>query len=128
MQYSVNKGLKVFGEAGAEAVVKELQQLHNRGVMTLKAAHELTQQECWNALQYLMFLKQKRCGKIKGRGCADGQKQHKWLGKEDTSLPTIMTESVMLSCMIDMKEGCHVAMADIPGAFMQMNLEEKVHI
>jgi hypothetical protein len=36
-QYSVKKGLKVFGKAGADAVVKELQQLHDRGVMMPKA-------------------------------------------------------------------------------------------
>jgi hypothetical protein len=71
----VNKGLKVFGEAGANAVVKELKQLHDRGVITPKAAGELSREERRNALQYLMFLKQKQCGKIKGRGCADGRKQ-----------------------------------------------------
>ena len=113
---------------GADAVVKELQQLHDRGVMKQTAANNLTEQEHQNALQYLMFLKQKRCGQIKGRGCADGRKQRSWLGKEDTSLPTVMTESVMLSCMIDAKERRDVATADIPGAFMQTNLEEKVHI
>jgi hypothetical protein len=32
-QYSVKKGLKVFGEAGVEAVLQELQQLHDRKVI-----------------------------------------------------------------------------------------------
>ena len=127
-QYSVNKGLKVFGKVGADAMVKELQQLHDRGVMKMMAANNLTEQEHRNALQYLMFLKQKQCGQIKGRGCANGRKQHSWLGNKDTSSPTVMTESVMLSCMINVKERQDVATADIPGAFMQTDLEEKVHI
>ena len=58
-QYSINKGLKVFGKVGADAVVKELQQLHDRVVMKPMAANGLTDKEHQNALQYLMFLKQK---------------------------------------------------------------------
>mgnify|MGYP006313076593 FL=1 len=74
-QYSIKKGLELFGEAGAEAVIKELQQLHDRGVMVPKESSSLSSDEKRNALQYLMFLKQKRCRKIKGRGCVDGCKQ-----------------------------------------------------
>jgi len=50
------------------------------------------------------------------------------MNKDETSSPTVMTESVMLSCIIDAKEGQDVATADIPGAFMQADLEETVHI
>ena len=57
-----------------------------------------------SALQCLMFLKQKRSGQIKGRGCADGQKQREHLGKEDTTSPTVTTEGLLLSCMIDANE------------------------
>ena len=127
-QYSVKRGLKEFGEAGADAVVKELQQLHDRGVMTPKMASELSGEEKRGALQYLMFLKKKRDGVIKGRGCADGRKQREHLGKEDTTSPTVTTEGLMLSCMIDAKERRDVATADIPGAFMQTDLNEKVHM
>jgi hypothetical protein len=118
----------VFGKAGADAVVKELQQLHDGGVMTPKAKDELSREERRRALQYLMFLKQEQCGKIKGRGCADGRKQHEHLGKEDTASPTVTTEGLMLSCMIDAKERRDVATANIPGAFMQTDLNDTVHM
>lgn len=72
-QMSAKAGLKRFGEAGAQAVMKELEQLLYRKVMHGRKSHELTQAEKRGALQYLMFLIQKRCGKIKGRGCADGR-------------------------------------------------------
>ena len=75
-----------------------------------------------------MFLKQKRCGKIKGRGCADGRKQRKHVSIEEISLPTVAIESVMLSCMIDAKEWRDVATADIPGAFMQTDMEDTIHM
>ena len=67
-----------------------------------------------------MFLKLKSDGvTIKGRLCADGRKHWDWLYKEDTLSPTVSTEGLMLSCMIDAMEGREVATADIPGAFLQ---------
>ncbi|CAB9512358.1 hypothetical protein SEMRO_532_G161430.1 [Seminavis robusta] len=60
-QYSVNKGLKVFGEPGAEAVIKEMKQLHDREVGQPVKAALLTPEEKRKSLEYLMFLKKKRC-------------------------------------------------------------------
>jgi hypothetical protein len=54
--------------------------------------------------------------------------QQKFLNKEDTTSPTIMTELVMLSCMIDAKEGQSIATADIPSAFMQTNIDKTIQI
>jgi hypothetical protein len=65
---------------------------------------------------------------IKGRGCADGRKQQEYLTKEETSSLTVAIESVMISCTIDAHEGRDVATADIPGAFMQTNMEGTVHV
>ena len=127
-QYSVKKGLKVFGEAGAEAVVKEMKQLDQLNVIEPKAASMLTRAEKKASLEYLMFLKQKRCGRIKGRGCADGRKQRLYKTKEETSSPTVCTESLFLSCVIDAKESREVATCDIPGAFMQADMDEHIHV
>lgn len=75
-----------------------------------------------------MFLKQKRCGKIKGRGCADGRKQRLDEERKDAAAPTVALESLILSCIIDAKERRFVATADIPNAFMQANMDELVHV
>ena len=98
-QHSVRKGLKIFGEAGVIAVTKELVQLHERGVVEPKFIQDLDGDQKQAALQYLMFLKQKRNGIIKGRGCADGRKQRAHTSKEAASSPTVAIESVMLSCV-----------------------------
>eukprot|EP00957_Ditylum_brightwellii_P001556 121820-Ditylum_brightwellii.AAC.1 len=127
-QYHVSKGLKVFGQKGADAVLKELKQLHDRVVMDPKNPDEMTKDEKKAALQYLMFLKRKRCGKIKGRGCADGRKQRAYKKKEDVSAPTVAVESLMLSCIIDAMEERAVATCDIPGAFMQADMDELIHM
>jgi hypothetical protein len=127
-QHSLKKGLKAFGAAGTTAVLKELKQLHDRKVLAPTHARGMTPAEKKKALQYLMFLKKKRNGTIKGRGCADGRKQRAYTTKEDASAPTVAIESVLLSCVIDAEEGRDVATLDIPGAFMQADMDELVHM
>jgi hypothetical protein len=125
-QMTAKKGLEKFGSKGADAIVAEMQQIHYRRVIKPRLAHTLTRDEKRQALRYLMFLKQKRCGRIKARGCADGRKQRLWKTKEETSAPTVRTESVFLSAMIDAKEGRTVITLDVPGAFMQADIDELV--
>ena len=74
-QMSLKRGLKVLGAEGVTAVKAEMLQLHERKVMTPKPVKELTREQKKEALEYLMFLKRKRCGRVKGRGCEDGRKQ-----------------------------------------------------
>ena len=114
-QYTLSKGLQVFGPLGKEAVFHEMQQLHQRKVCEPHKATDLSAEQHKASLSYLMFLKQKRSGQIKGRGCADGRKQRIHTGKEEKTSPTVATESVMLTSTIDAKEGRDMATVDIPG-------------
>ena len=127
-QMSLKKGLKLFGKAGADAVVEEMKQLDYRNVIKPAVASELTREEKKRSLRYLMYLKQKRCGRIKGRGCADGRKQRLYKSKEETSSPTVSSEALFLTCVIDAKEKRKVMTIDIPGAFMQSDIDELIHI
>ena len=63
----------MFGDDGKVAVEAEMQQLHSMG--SLEPKNGLIRDERRGALTYLMYLKEKTNGKIKGRGCADGRKQ-----------------------------------------------------
>ena len=99
-QHNIKKDIKLFGDAGVNAVLKELQQLHDRKVLEPKDATKLSGDDKRAALQYLMFLKQKRNGTIKGRGCADGRKQRPYTAKEDASSPTVAIESVIASIAV----------------------------
>jgi Reverse transcriptase (RNA-dependent DNA polymerase)/Zinc knuckle len=127
-QYNVKQGLKRFGNAGRDAVMKELQQLHIRDVIEPVLGSSLSVTEKHAALPYLMFLKEKRNGVIKGRGCADGRKQRLHIDKGEASSPTVSIEAVMLSCVIDAHENRDVATVDIPGAFMHADMEDLVHM
>jgi hypothetical protein len=75
-----------------------------------------------------MFLKWKHRGKIKGHGCADGRKQSAYITCEDAASPTVATESVFLTAIINALEGHDVAVVDVPGAFMQADMDELVHV
>ena len=67
--------MNLLGERGEGAIEKELQQIHDMEGFQPKHWHELTKEERVNALKYLMYLKEKRDGLVKGRGCADGRSQ-----------------------------------------------------
>ena len=127
-QMSAKAGIKQFGDKGTEAIMKEMEQLLHRKVMEGRKANTLTKQQKKAALKCLMFLKEKRCGKIKGRGCADGRKQRPRKTKEETSAPTIMTEALFLTCIIDAMEDRCVVTCGIPGAFVQVDMDELVHL
>lgn len=129
-QYGVRKGLKLFGERGDAAVEAEMKQLDAREVMAPISGPALTDAYRQAALRYLMFLKQKRDGSIKGRGCADGREQRKIIPKIEASSPTISTEAVFLIACVAAKEKRDVASIDVPGAFLHVELRngERVHV
>lgn len=131
-QYNLKAGLKKFGKAGEAAVLSELEQLHKTKSISPKDPSNMTEVERKKALRYLMFLKQKRCGKVKGRGCADGSTQRPFVPKEDASSPTVAIESVLLTSVIDAMERRYVATVDIPGAFLHADMDrynnETVHM
>ena len=66
-QMSAKWGLQLFGEAGAKAVMKELEQLVYRKVMEGRKSHDLTKEHKSAALQYLMFLNEKDVGRSRGK-------------------------------------------------------------
>ena len=74
-------------------------------------------------LESHIFLKEKRDGEIKVRYAAGGNKQRDYISKEDASSPTVATEAVLLSCIIDSEEERDVAVMDTPNAFIQTRVE-----
>jgi hypothetical protein len=73
-----------------------------------------------------MFIKEKRDGLLEACGRANGRSQRECVSKDETSSPTVATEALLLSCVIDAAEGRDVATCDIPGAFMQSDMKDKV--
>ena len=111
-----------------DAIVKELKQLHDRKVIKPVDVRNMTSEERKKALAYLMFIKEKRDGSVKARGCADGRKQREHIKKEESSSPTVAIESVFIQCVMNAKEGRDVATVDVPNTFMQADNDELVHM
>ena len=106
--------------------MKELQQLNSNKVFIPKLFHDLTHEQRKKALRAITVIKEKRCGKLKGRTCADGRKQREEIDPKDATSPTVSTEALLLSCAIDASENRHVATADIEGAFLKANMDNFV--
>jgi hypothetical protein len=118
-QLSLNADLKEWGEEAFMAAQSEMKKLHFRNTFKPKHWRELSQVQRQTVLESHMFLKQKRDGNIKGITVAGGNNQRDYISKEDASLPTVATESVLLSCIIDAEEEWVVTVVDIPNAFVQ---------
>jgi hypothetical protein len=59
--------------------------------------------------------------------CAKGRKQKDgtW-SKQEITLPTVATESVFITDVIDAHEGRNIACFDIPGVFLRADVNEEI--
>jgi hypothetical protein len=73
--YSLNAGLKKFGEKGWDAALGDMKQLHDRRVLKPIDASKLSALDKRRALESLIFLVEKKDNKNKGRTCANGNTQ-----------------------------------------------------
>jgi len=94
----------------------------NRNNLTLGRYQEnlflgVSNEEKRRALEAVKLIKKKRRGKIKGRTCADGSKQKRFLKHgESISSPTVSLEAIVGTLLIDAHENRDVAIFDVPGA------------
>ena len=50
------------------------------------------------------------------------------MDKDEAASPTVLLESVLLTCVIDAKENREVAVVDIPNAFVQTDMDREQRI
>jgi hypothetical protein len=124
VHYSMGAGIKMFKERGEAGVTKELTQMHNMDVFRPVARDSLTKEERTKAISSLMFLKEKRDQSVKARMCADGRKQRGDWTKQETTSPTISSEAVFITAVIDAHKEHDVACFDIPGAFLHADSDK----
>jgi hypothetical protein len=124
MQMSAKAGIKKHGQVAIDALFKEFAQLHDLGVFLPQQVAKLTIAQKRGALRAISVIKEKRCGKIKGRTCADGRTQRDLYTKDKTSSPTVSNDALMMSLLIDAKERRDVATADVVGAYLHADLKD----
>ena len=76
-------------------------------------------------LDLYMFLKKKWDGKIKVKTVFGGNKNRKYIPREDSISPTIITEYVILTSIIYAEKNRDVSVIDIPNAFIKTSVEDK---
>jgi len=127
-QMSAQKGFKLYGEKAVAVMFKELKQL-DIGVMEGKPAvgpinpDLLSNEEKSMALEAVNLIKLKRDGNLKGRTCANGKKQRRFVKDgEIVSSPTVSLESIIVTLLVDAYEGRNVCIADVSGAYLHAEM------
>jgi hypothetical protein len=89
--YSLNKGLKKFGDCGKEMAQKEMKELHDHVIFKPILIAYMTPLERKRAMESLIFLTEKRDGTIKARTLANGNTQCEYISREEATSPTTST-------------------------------------
>jgi hypothetical protein len=125
-QMTATAGIKKHGQRAVDALLKEFCQLDDKSVFAAVDANSLSPAQKAAALRAINLIKEKRDGELKGRSCADGSAQRALYTKEQSASPTVSTDALMLSLMVDAKERREVATADVVGAYLLADMDEYV--
>jgi hypothetical protein len=109
-QLSMNAGLKAWSNPATIAVKEEMKQLHTRDTFRHRHWKSLTPEE-----------KEQRTV----TGC---NKQHGYIDKSNASSPTVSTQTLLLTCVVEAHKGRDVMTVDIPNAFIQTCVQDPQHI
>ena len=75
-------------------------------------------------MESLIFLTEKKDGRIKAQTCANGSTQREYTDQDEAASPTAMTESHLITAVLDAKQGRDIMTADILNAFVQTDIED----
>ena len=129
-KFSLNKGLKLSGDKANVSVQKELSQIHAMDTYEPIMKSLLKIEDRRNSLASLMFITEERNGDIKARKVVDGSKQRMYdrYNKSDGLLPTVSTDSIFLTGVVDAREKRTKAILDIANVFLHTENNEKILI
>ena len=127
-QMSANAGIRKHGKAAETALMKEFTQLENLSVYQMIDPRTLTREQRNAALRAHNLVKEKRNGTLKGRTVADGRKQRNLYDKSETASPTVSTDALLLTVIVDAHESRDVGTADIAGAYLKADMDDFVVI
>ena len=105
-QYNLKNGQQLSGDRADDAIMKELDQVDELETFAPEMAKDLSAEDKRKALESLVLISEKRTGEIKGRIVVNGSKQRTYDGyeKTDGSSPTVTTDIIFLTGLIEAKE------------------------
>ena len=102
-----------------------MKHLHERIVFEPIYRNYLTEQEKKRAMESLIFLVQKRPGKVKSRTVANGSTQIEYIDRDDAVRPTEARNAINITGVIESKQGRVVMTNDVPNAFAQTTVPQE---
>jgi hypothetical protein len=114
--------MKRFSKNGYDAAFSEAKQLHDRVVFIPVDVSKLTPQERKRAMESLMFLVEKFYQKPM---VCQWRYPMNHTSKEDAASPTMLNESLLITAIIEAKEGRDVMILAIPTAFVQTDIDHE---
>ena len=100
-QMSATKGIKIHVQKAINALMGEFQQLHDMNVFEGMEPTLLSARQKRSALRAINLIKEKRCGRMKGRSVANRSTEQKRCAGVNTSSPTVSTNALMMSMLIN---------------------------
>ena len=124
----LKKRIALFQDKAEKATTEELQAIHGMGTYEPLDASKRTREEKRDALKSLVFVTEKKDGRIKSRKCNMGNKQRTFDGydKSAGSSPTVTTKGLILSAAINAYEEQDMATVDIETAFRHADINEEI--
>ena len=104
--------------------MKEFEQIHKQGTLEPVDPKEMTKEESEKVIRSIILTKMKSSGECKTRAVADGSQQRGTVKDKDKASPTVSTEAIFLSAIIEAWEERDVATLDIPNVFLHSMLPE----
>ena len=102
-----------------------MKQPQMRGTFIPLHRKDLTEEHNNIILEFHLFFKEKRNGTLKGSKLSGWNKQREFVSKEYARSPRVATESVLLTCIVDVEEHIYVATVDIPNIFIHTRIEDE---
>ena len=96
-----------------------MNQIHKRTTFEPARKEELTESELKRAIDSLTFVEEKYDSRIKDRICVVRSSQRRYISKEEPASPTVVTEAIFITGVIEAKEERDIITLDIPNAFIQ---------
>ena len=125
-QMTANADIKKHGKAAEAALMAEFTQLEDLSVYEPIDPATSSKKQRQAALRALNLIKEKRDVRLKGRTVADGRPQRLLYDKSETTSPTVSTDALVPSIMVDAYEGRDVATADVVEAYLKAYMDEFV--
>jgi hypothetical protein len=106
-----------------DAILKAFTQLHEKGVFEPQYASTLAYAQRHGSLCAVNLIKEKWTAEIKGRTYDNDSVQRLLVGKSETTSATVANDAV-LSFLIDAKERCDVATANVVEAYLNAIMDQ----